>query len=103
MTRAITFLALLKKAAPSALMFLVIAVFGGYALMGSNGVLAWGDYKRQLAERKLVLAKLERDKAVLANRVTLLDPRKANPDLVDEYIRRDMGLAHPDEVILELK
>jgi cell division protein FtsB len=100
MSKAISFLSLLRSAAPSALMFLVVATFAGYALMGSNGVLAWGDYKRQLQERRLVLAKLETEKAVLANRVALLDPRRANPDMADELIRRELGLAHPDEIIL---
>ena len=84
-------------------MFLVIATFAGYAVMGSNGVLAWGDYKRQLQERRAVLAKLEAEKAVLANRVALLDPRRANPDMADELIRRELGLAHPDEIILPVK
>jgi len=32
-----------------------------------------------------------------------LDPKKANPDLVDELVRRELGLAHPDEVIIPLK
>lgn len=103
MKRALSILALLKTAAPSALMVLVIAVFGGYALMGDNGVMAWGDYKRQLQERRVVLAKLEREKAELSNRVALLDPRRANPDMADELIRRELGLAHPDEVIVPIR
>ena len=102
MARAISFLSLLRSALPTATMLLVIAFFGGYALLGSNGVLAWGDYSRKLEERKVQLAKLEAEKAVVANRVALLDPRRANPDLADEYIRRDLGLAHPDEIILPL-
>ena len=83
-------------------MFLVIAFFGGYAVIGSNGVLAWGDYSRKLDQRQAELARLDAEKAVLANRVALLDPRKANPDMADELIRRELGLAHPDEVILQL-
>lgn len=100
MARAITFLSLLRRAAPSALLVLVIAIFAGYALMGANGVLAWGDYKQQLEQRRQVLTKLEAEKAELANRVALLDPRHANPDMADELVRRNLGLAHPDEIIL---
>ncbi|WOK36972.1 FtsB family cell division protein [Sphingomonas sp. C3-2] len=94
--------ALLRSAAPTAMMMLVIALFGGYAVIGNNGVLAWGDYSRQLEQSRGELARLEKEKAVLANRVALLDPKKANPDMADELIRRELGLAHPDEVIVPL-
>lgn len=102
MTRAISFLALLRSAAPTAIMMLVIAIFGGYAIVGKNGVLAWGDYSRQLDQQRVELAKLEKQRALLQNRVALLDPKKANPDMADELIRRELGLAHPDEVIVPL-
>jgi cell division protein FtsB len=49
------------------------------------------------------LALLNKEKTEIANRVGLLDPKKANPDLVDELVRRELGLAHPDEVIIPLK
>jgi len=81
---------------------IVIAFFGGYALFGANGVFAWGDYSQRLNARRVHLQQLEREKARLTNRVTLLDPRHANPDMVDELVRRDLGLARPDEVIIPL-
>ncbi|MGH6782894.1 MAG: FtsB family cell division protein, partial [Sphingomonadaceae bacterium] len=65
-------------------------------------VLAWGDYSRQLEQRRVELTKLEKEKAVLQNRVALLDPKRANPDMADELIRRELGLAHPDDVIVPL-
>ncbi|RJF91344.1 FtsB family cell division protein [Sphingomonas cavernae] len=102
MTRAISFIGLLRSAAPTAIMMLVIAIFGGYAVVGKNGVLAWGDYTRQLEQQRVELAKLEKHKTLLQNRVALLDPKKANPDMADELIRRELGLAHPDEVIVPL-
>ncbi|MBB5687259.1 FtsB family cell division protein [Sphingobium boeckii] len=102
MSRAVTFLALLRSAAPAALMMLVIAFFGGYALIGTNGVMAWGDYSRQLEQRRIALVKLEKEKAILQNRVTLLDRRSVNPDMADELVRRELGLTHPDEVIIPL-
>jgi cell division protein FtsB len=92
-----------RAAAMPALATLIVAFFGGYALFGSNGVLAWGDYSQKLELRRGDLINMERDKAVLANRVALLDPRHANPDMVDELVRRDLGVARPDEVIIPLK
>jgi len=76
--------------------------FGGYALFGANGLLAGFEYRHQLEERHQKLAQLRKEKAEIANRVSLLDPQRANPDLVDELVRRELGLAHPDEVIIPL-
>jgi cell division protein FtsB len=81
---------------------MIIAVFAGYALFGANGVLAWGDYSQRLGTRQQDLAALQQSRDVLANRVKLLDPQKADPDMVDELVRKDLGLAQPDEVIIPL-
>jgi cell division protein FtsB len=92
-----------KAAALPATAMFIVTFFAAYALFGSNGVLAWGEYSRRLEVRRDDLSKLERERIVLANRVALLDPRHANPDLVDELARRDLGVARPDEVIVPLR
>lgn len=93
---------LLRLAFLPAIAFTIIAFFGSYALFGSNGVLAWGDYSQRYETRKIELAAVQKEKSELANRVKLLDPRRANPDMVDELVRRDLGLTRPDEVIIPL-
>ncbi len=95
--------AVLKRAAWPALALAVMAFFGGYAVLGANGALAFGDYKRQVAKRELYYAALDQKREQLRNRVALLDPRHANPDMVDELVRRELNVAHPDEVIVPLK
>jgi cell division protein FtsB len=94
--------ALIRRAALPAVAFLIIANFVGYAVVGDNGVLSWGDYRRQKAERAVVLAQLEAEKARLEHRNRLLDPRNADPDLAEELVRRELGLVRPDEVIIPL-
>jgi cell division protein FtsB len=96
-------LALLKRVGAPAATFIVISIFAGYALFGSNGILAYGDYSRQMTKRQGELAKLEAQRTELKNRVALLDPKKANPDMVDELVRKQLNVAHPDDVILPLK
>ena len=93
---------LLRSAIGPALALTIIAFFGGYALFGSNGVLAWGDYSRRYEARTAELASVEKARAELANRVSLLDPKGANKDMVDELVRRDLGLTQRDEVIVPL-
>jgi cell division protein FtsB len=92
----------IRRAALPALAILIIANFLGYAIMGANGILSWGDYRRQKAERQIQLAELNAEKARLAHRAALLDPRRADPDLADELIRKELGLVRPDEVIVPL-
>ena len=93
---------LIRRAAMPALALIVVGNFAGYAVAGPNGLLAWGGYHRNLNERKAELAQLERDRAQLRHRSALLDPRKADPDMADELVRRDLGLVRPDEVIIPL-
>ena len=94
---------LIRRAAMPALALIVVGNFAGYAVAGPNGLLAWGGYHRNLNERKAELARLEADRAQLRHRSALLNPRKADPDMADELIRRDLGLVRPDEVIVPLE
>lgn len=93
---------LIRRMLWPALALLVVGNFAGYALAGPNGLLAWGGYHHDLNERKAELAKLEQERAQLKHRSKLLDPRKADPDMADELVRRDLGLVRPDEVIVPL-
>ena len=93
---------LIRRMAWPALALLVVGNFAGYAVAGPNGLLAWGGYHRDLQERQTELAALEAEKAQLQHRSKLLDPRKADPDIADELVRRDLGLVRPDEVIVPL-
>jgi cell division protein FtsB len=93
---------IIKRAALPALAVLIIANFLGYAIVGANGVLSWGDYRRQKEERLVQLAALQAERGRIAHRVELLDPRAADPDLSDEMVRKELGLVRPDEVIITI-
>ncbi|RKF23527.1 septum formation initiator [Altericroceibacterium spongiae] len=80
-----------------------LLVLGGLALVGPYGVLAWGENKALLEKREHRIAVLEKDKAELRNRVSLLNLDHADPDLVTELMRENLNVAHPDEYIIELK
>jgi len=95
-------LGLIRRAMGPALALVVIGTFAGHAVAGPNGLLAWGGYHRDLEARQIELAALDAERATLRHRSSLLDPRKADPDMADELVRRDLGLVRPDEVILPL-
>ena len=90
----------LRRAAFPAAGLVLIAFFGLYAVFGANGLLAYGDYQRQLAKRERDYAALDGRRAVLRNRVALLDPDHANPDMVDEMARKQLNVLRPDEVVV---
>ena len=94
---------LIRRAALPALALLVVGTFAGHAVAGPNGLLAWGGYHRDLEDRKIELARLDAERVSLRHRSALLDPRKADPDIADELVRRDLGLVRPDEVIVPLE
>src|SRR3954471_1061704 len=93
---------LIRRAAWPALALIVVGTFAGHAIAGPNGILAWGSYHRALQQRQVELAGLERQKAELKHRSDLLNPRRADPDMADELVRKDLGLVRPDEVIVPL-
>jgi cell division protein FtsB len=95
-------LSLIRRVAMPALALIVVGTFAGHAVAGPNGLLAWGGYHKALKDRQAELASLEQERAQLRHRSALLDPRKADPDMADELVRKDLGLVRPDEVIVPL-
>lgn len=95
-------LSLIRRSAVPALGLIVVGTFAGHAVAGPNGILAWGGYHRALKERQAELLQLEQERAQMRHRSALLDPNKADPDMADELVRKDLGLVRPDEVIVPL-
>ena len=93
---------LIRRSAMPALALIVLGTFAGHAIAGPNGILAWGGYHRALKERQAELAQLEAEREQLRRHSALLDPKKADPDMADELVRKDLGLVRPDEVIVPL-
>jgi len=80
-----------------------LLLLGGLALAGPYGVLSWGESKTVLEQREHKIAVLLDERDELKNRVQLLNPENADPDLTAELIRRNLNVARPDEYVLELE
>jgi cell division protein FtsB len=94
--------ALIRRVAMPALAVIIVGTFAGHAIAGENGILAWGSYHHALLQRQAELAQIEQQRAELKHRSDLLDPNKADPDMADELVRKNLGLVRPDEVIVPL-
>lgn len=80
-----------------------LLVIGGLAIAGPSGILAWSENARLLDQRHEEVAQLTAERDQLKNRVNLLDPRHADPDLVGELLRSNLNVAHPDELVIPRK
>src|SRR3546814_11427623 len=74
----------------------------GYIIFGPTGLYAWGDYRQSVEKKRVVLTELTKKQKDLQNRVNLLDGRRVDPDLADEYVREKLGVMHPDEIAITM-
>lgn len=81
----------------------VLVVLTVAAIAGPTGLLAWAENAEALEQRKARIAVLKEERDALRNRVELLDPEGADPDLVSELVREDLGVIHPDEIVITLE
>jgi cell division protein FtsB len=102
MRERVALLPLVRRAAVPALALALVGYFGFHSIGGNTGILAWQDYKAERAALEKQAAATAQQKAALQKQVALLDPRKVDPDLADELVRKNLGVVRPDEVIVDL-
>ena len=79
-----------------------LLVMGGIAIAGPSGFLAWSENLRLLDQREAQLEELQKERMALKNKVALLHPDHADPDMVGELLRSQLNVVHPDEVVIQL-
>lgn len=79
-----------------------LLLLAGFAVAGPTGVLAWSENVSALEARKADIARLTVKRDALRNRVMLLDPEAADPDLASELVREQLGVMREDEVVIML-
>jgi cell division protein FtsB len=98
MTRSHSAHPLIRSAAGPAAALLIVALFAGYALFGTNGLLKLGDYQRQIKAKQVELAAVDKERARLVNRKRLIE--KGDPDLADEMVRSATDMIGNDQYVL---
>jgi len=89
-----------KDSLTQSLALIALLIMGAVGIAGPSGLLAWGENARLLEQREAEIAQLSAERDRVRNRVDLLDPRHADPDLVGELLRSNLNVAHPDEVVM---
>ena len=85
-----------------AIALVALLIMSGLAIAGPSGLFAWSENLRLRDARQTRLAHLEVERDHLKNRVDLLDPAHSDPDLAGELVRSQMGVVHPDEVVIKI-
>jgi cell division protein FtsB len=80
----------------------VLLALAGFAVAGPTGLLAWSENSTALEQREAEVVRLTAQRDALRNRVMLLDPEAADPDLASELVREHLGVIHEDEVVITL-
>ena len=92
-----------RESLAQGLSLLCLLLMGGFAVAGPSGLLAWSENRQLLEQRRAEVAMLLAERDELRNRVALLDPRHADPDLTGELLRSNLNVVHPDEMVMLLK
>jgi cell division protein FtsB len=79
-----------------------LLLLAGFAVTGPTGLLAWSENADALEARQAEIASLTAKRDALRNRVMLLDPEAADPDLASELVRDQLGVMREDEVVITL-
>lgn len=79
-----------------------LLLLAGFAVAGPTGLLAWSENAAALKAREAEIAALTAKRDALRNRVMLLDPEAADPDLASELVREKLGVMREDEVVMTL-
>ena len=85
------------------LMLGFLLIVGGLAIAGPSGLLTWSENLNALDEREQQLALLVEERDQLKNKVDLLHPDRADPDMVGELLRKQLNVVHPDELVIKLE
>jgi cell division protein FtsB len=80
-----------------------LLALAGFAVAGPTGLLAWSENLAALGQREAEVDRLAAERNALRNRVMLLDPEAADPDLASELVREQLGVIHEDELVITLE
>jgi cell division protein FtsB len=89
-----------RRAILPCLIALSALYFGLYAVLGPKGFQVLHEREADLALASAELSMLKEEQEALEKRVSLLNGRAVDRDLLEEEARRTLNMAHPNEVIV---
>ncbi|BAF87738.1 MULTISPECIES: FtsB family cell division protein [Azorhizobium] len=78
----------------------VIGYFAYHAYNGDHGLMAKRNYEQDVVRLETELAALKSQRQALEHKVSLLDPRSIDPDLLDEEGRKQLDFINAKDLVL---
>ncbi|HSR55305.1 MAG TPA: septum formation initiator family protein [Alphaproteobacteria bacterium] len=78
----------------------LFAYFAYHAVQGDRGLIAWLKLSQQVETAQMQYDKVRARREAFAHRVSLLEPNGLDPDMLEERARVELGLSHPDDIII---
>jgi cell division protein FtsB len=76
----------------------VTAYFGYSGIVGPRGIIAWNRTEAELAVKQRELAQVQSERKALEHRISLLNAKALDPDMLDEVARGVLSQGRPGEV-----
>ncbi|MGD2131148.1 MAG: septum formation initiator family protein [Maricaulaceae bacterium] len=90
----------LRRWSPTLAIAAGIAYFGGHALTGQSGLLAWSGYQHRIAELETSLDETVAVRTDLEDRAMRLRDETLDLDYVEERARALLGMGHPRDIVV---
>lgn len=78
----------------------LIGYFAYHAYNGDHGLMAKRNYEQDVVRLETELAALKSQRQALEHKVSLLDPRSIDPDLLDEEGRKQLDFINAKDLVL---
>lgn len=79
---------------------MLLGYFGYHSIHGKHGWHASHRVNAQAATLRAELDALNREKAALEHRISLMLPESLDPDMLDESARSSLNFAHPNDLVI---
>ena len=90
----------LRRAITPCLGFCALLYFSYHTVQGDRGIIAYLRLNALLAKTEMALIESNTERYLLSRRVQLLRPEFLDRDMLDELARHNLGLAHPDDLVI---
>ena len=90
----------LRRAITPCLGFCALLYFSYHTVQGDRGIIAYLRLNAQLEKTEMALMESNAEHDILSRRVLLLRPEFLDRDMLDEQARHNLGLAHPDDLVI---
>ena len=79
---------------------MMLGYFGYHSIHGKHGWHASHRVNAQVTALRAELDALNREKAALEHRISLMLPESLDPDMLDESARSSLNFAHPNDLLI---